>query len=84
MVSMFPTVHLNGTSRGELQTQLETALGALRSAIESLQDAAPHGRDYYVQGPLAYELATVEHVNRLTKLKAVAEDLQALLEHVAQ
>jgi len=47
---MMPTIHINGTSAKELLEQLRNASVAVREARGALQQAAPHGRDYYPQG----------------------------------
>lgn len=74
----FPTVHLNGTSRAELEDQIREAHGAVSNAIEKLQDAAPNARDYYVNGPDAYPKARREHEARMHKLADVAHELLAI------
>lgn len=70
-----PTVHLNGTSRGELQRQYEVAASALGHAIDAVVEAGPHGRDYYVQGPDASSLAIREHEARVMKLREVLAEI---------
>lgn len=45
-----PTVHLNGTSKGELLDQAHRAARAVANAITAVMQAAPNGRDFYVQG----------------------------------
>lgn len=108
---MFPTVHFNGTGRAQLLQQLrdaQTAVAAaqtapdgrsgrtaLRAAIEAVDSAAPHGRDYYPQGDTAYVRARDEHVARIRALERiasqpatrgavlrdVAEDLAVMINH---
>ena len=77
-----PTVHLNGTSRGELLQQLEVAYGKVQDARDALVEAAPNGRDYYVQGPDALQRANDEHLGRVQRLNDVLSDLQTLLQAV--
>lgn len=77
-----PTVHLNGTSRNELFETYFKALDAIASARVALNEAAPNGRDYYVQGPLALRKAQSEHADRLQRLEAIYNELHALAEHV--
>ena len=72
---MIPTVHLNGTSLAELQTALRIAYGAVHAAIDAVSQCAPHGRDYYVQGPDAIGKATAEHRSRIDRLDDVANEL---------
>jgi len=52
-----PTIHLNGTSADDLIEGLVRARHALNEAVSLLQDAAPNGRDYYVQTPSTFSLA---------------------------
>lgn len=73
-----PTVHLNGTSSESLLSGYIEAIRAVKAAIQAVTDAAPHGRDYYVQSDAAYTLARDEHVSRMTKLLTVVDDLEAL------
>lgn len=70
-----PTVHLNGTGQKGLLEQLETAISAVDAATDAVAQAAPHGRDYYVQGPDAYSKARAEHDARLAKLQNVSYEL---------
>jgi hypothetical protein len=60
----YPTVHLNGTSKGSLEEQLRDAYDAVQVAMDKLSDAAPNGRDYYPQSPDAYYQAREEHCAR--------------------
>lgn len=78
-----PTIHLNGTSANALLDQYTTAGDAVRLALEALGNAAPNGRDYYPQGPAAFEQARKEHDARTAKLREVLVDLGELAEHVA-
>lgn len=77
-----PTVHLNGTSKGELARQLEEAGTAIGEAMLKLAACAPHGRDYYPQGDEAWIAARNEHWNRMQRLETVRTELQVILEGV--
>lgn len=77
-----PTIHLNGTSGGELLDKNSKALDAVQAAIEALCAAAPHGRDYYVQGASATTEVLREHNARLEKLMAVREELRTIVEAI--
>lgn len=83
MALSVPTVHLNGTSREELLTQLTTAADAVRDAITALQKACPNGRDYYPQGDGATQEARRQHANRLHHLTAVRSELVEIAEAIA-
>jgi hypothetical protein len=75
---MIPTIHLNGTSREELISQLRTAGEALLEARRALENAAPHGRDYYPQGKGAIQQAQTEHYERLRRIDDVYEELMVI------
>lgn len=77
-----PTVHLNGTSRADLDKQYEDAYRALGEVVDVVQRAAPNARDYYVQSPDAYTQARDEHVARLKKLQDVRDEMLTLFESV--
>jgi hypothetical protein len=78
-----PTVHLNGTSRKELQRQLRDAHEAIGTALDKLRMATPHGRDYYPQGDGAITLARRAHDARCAKLAEVQNELFAIWESIA-
>lgn len=73
-----PTVHLNGTSKASLLGQLEDASNALEAAYKALKQAAPNGRDYYLDGPDAITAATAEHMDRLRRLDSVKDEIDEL------
>lgn len=77
---MHPTVHLNGTSKAELQRQLLDAIIALGDAEIAVQKAAPNGRDYYPQGRNAINDALTEHASRLSRLASVRSELEQIAE----
>jgi len=77
-----PTIHLNGTGATDLFKQYADGVLALREALRRLP--VPHGRDYYVQEDGAYERARAESQARADKLREVLEELEGILEGVAQ
>lgn len=77
-----PIVHMNGTSRESLQQQNLDAVLAVSCAIEALQNAAPHGRDYYPLGNDAYNRAHAEWCSRIDRLTAVRDELTAIVDHL--
>ena len=81
-MTMIPTVHLNGTSRDELARMNLEALDAVRKAIGALHAAAPNGRDYYPQGPRAWEAARLEHEKLSHKLADVVRELMAIVQGI--
>jgi len=78
-----PSLHSNGTAAADLFDQVREALDALRAAGLAMQAAAPHGRDYYVQGPDAYGVARDAHVSRLARLATIREELHAIAMAIA-
>lgn len=76
-----PTIHTNGTSRASLFDGYVDAGTAIREAISKLEDAAPHGRDYYLQGEGAYKVAERQHLDRLARLQSVLAEITHLVEH---
>lgn len=81
---MVPTIHLNGTSREHLSGQARRAAQAVIDAIDAICDAAPNGRDYYVQGDAAFEAARREHLARIERLESVKAELVALWEAIEE
>lgn len=81
---MLPTLSPYGTSQSELQRANFEARHALRTAIEAMGAAAPHGRDYQTQGdPRAIFRAIEEHADRVRGLRRVLADLEIIAEHLA-
>lgn len=79
---IFPSIHLNGTSKDALLEQLQGAYTALNAAFIALENAAPNGRDYYPQGSGAISKATAEHTVRLLAIEQVRAEIHSLMEHV--
>jgi hypothetical protein len=82
-----PTVHLNGTSGEQLADGLARVWDALQDACRALRDAAPNGRDYYVQpdrnGKTALSLAVDQYRRRLEVLQALLAEVDAEREGIA-
>jgi hypothetical protein len=78
-----PTVHMNGTSAGELARQLRTARRAMQVAFEALQEASPNARDYYPQGGV-WGRAQEEWDARFKKVRSVIQELSAMEESVEE
>lgn len=76
-----PTVHLNGTSRAELEEGYRNACEALKAAYDALAAATCNARDYYVQeDPEAYSNARYE---RSRMLAGVDDAIDYALAHYA-
>lgn len=75
-----PSVHLNGTSEIGLNQPLHTAWSHLREAHDVLRQNPPHMRDYYVQenSSAGFALAQEQHINRLSQIEALQEELEIL------
>ena len=80
---MLPTVHRNGTGKEALLEQACNALRAIRAAQEAMGNAFPNARDYYVQGPDAFERASRQWEARIDALREIYTDLEAIAEHIA-
>lgn len=78
-----PTIHQNGSGYDLLFKLNAEAVGSIVDAISKLNAAAPHGRDFYVQGPDALAQAMKEHDNRLERLRSVLAELETILEDLS-
>jgi hypothetical protein len=83
-MTTLPTINPNGTSAQDLLEQQLTAMAALRSAISTLQAAAPDSRDYRT-GPLGTFIdAQAEHRARLQRLEQTMEELDEIAEYLSE
>lgn len=78
-----PTVHINGTHRDSLLEQQTEACAALTRALDAMRAAAPNARDFYVQGPEAFEQAVAEHASRVKAVDRVRMEHVAIAEDIA-
>lgn len=76
---MMPTLHLNGSGYERLRETWFAALIALRAAEESLQEATPHDRDYYVLGGDAGRCARAEHSKRLEAVRDAMHEVREIV-----
>ena len=81
---VFPTIHLNGTSREELERQCENAGQALRDALTALIQMAPNQRDYYTQGMEAWKAAVLRSVARRDCVERVLNEVQRIHEAIVE
>jgi hypothetical protein len=79
---MVPTVHRNGTNGNDLLEQLMDARGTIHDAIKALENAAPNGRDYYLKGDGAIQVAICQHVARAKALQGVYNELGTIAEGI--
>jgi hypothetical protein len=71
-----PTLNINGTSADDLIQQRRDAYVALHEAIQTLQQATPHGRDYPGQ-PDQCAADRAAHYARIKVLYTMAGELVA-------
>jgi len=78
-----PLINLNGTSAEELKRLNANAYYALKTAIEAVHAAAPHGRDYQTV-PGAYQAARAEHIARVNRLSDIQDEYIAILTEIGK
>lgn len=77
---VFPTIHMNGTSKKDLYDGYLSAYTALSAAKNALRATAPHQRDYYVSpDPEAGRQADLQFVSRMRRLNDVFEEIETIL-----
>lgn len=78
---IFPTPNINGTSKQSLFDHYYGALQSVQAAIVAVLAIDVHGRDY--PNPMEpWSVARREHAERLARLRHIAEDLEAICEHI--
>lgn len=77
-----PTIHLNGSDPIKLRDSYLDAAQALVKLANALAVAAPHGRDYYPQGPDAFNHAQNEHRGRLAALDRLRIDYLEIIQGI--
>jgi hypothetical protein len=80
---IFPTIHLNGTSKQQLLDDYCDVSHALNAAIEKMIENGPNARDYYIDSPHAFRQAIKEHHDRIEKIHAVKAEIDQITEHIA-
>ena len=75
-----PTLHLNGSSYERLYELHAEAADVLRIALDKLAEAAPHGRDFYVQEDDAYSKARDQYVARCDRIRSVLAEVEQIME----
>jgi hypothetical protein len=76
-----PTIHLNGTSAGDLYEQYRTLRAAINAARDCLFNATCNPRDFYPQGPEAFWKAQSERWQVANNLTDLADFAHAWEEH---
>ena len=80
---IFPTIHLNGTSKQQLLDDYCDVSHALNAAMKKMIENGPNGRDYYPQGDQAYRKAVKEHYDRIEQIHRVRLEIETIAEHIA-
>lgn len=75
-----PTIHLNGTGAKSLANEYHAVCRAIDRASDALAVATCNARDFYPQGPGAYEQARKERREAFRKLGEVQAYAQAWME----
>lgn len=81
-VSIFPTIHLNGTSPEMLREGYLNAYRSVGTAIQSIESIEFNSRDYYPQGHEAWNKAVKERREQVMKLAEVQKYLLEVAEYV--
>ena len=71
MHTIRPNINLNGDKRDDIQDQMIEARQALLDAVEKMEAAMPHGRDY--PSSVHYRIARDEAVRRIAAAQDLAE-----------
>lgn len=82
--TIFPTVHLNGTSQEELLNQLVEAMNGIREADQKLSDSQPNGRDYIQPTTFTFKEAQEQHKRWRDMLKTILDEIYAVSEKVSE
>jgi len=80
--TVFPCVHMNGTGKDALIENLSVVYAALEVARETLRNAAPNGRDFYI-GTWTLKDADAQHRRRLEAIDALQKDLESEMELIS-
>jgi hypothetical protein len=70
-------VHVNGTSREELQDQLRAVCDALYKVVAAMERAAPNARDYYPLGNDAFRQAVAQDMQRRNLIQDMRKEYLA-------
>lgn len=82
MTLTLPSIHLNGTSRKMLREDYTKAYHALIEFRDAFQAIEFNARDYYVQGPDAFNQARTERDAQFQRIGDLMSYLEAHLIHI--
>lgn len=68
-----PTIHLNGTGAASLQREYRRLGKHVADAIDALADATCNARDFYPQGPEAFQQAQADRREMFRLLQLVQD-----------
>lgn len=80
--TILPTVHLNGTSRKMLTEGYDQAAKDFNTFTDSWDSIEFNHRDYYVQGPEAYQQAREQRIEIAKKIRDIRQYLTEHREHL--
>lgn len=80
----FPTIHRNGSHGPTLLEEYAAADAAALALLQALQAIDFNARDYYVQGPSAFEAARTEHQRRYTAITDIRKELHEIMDSIVK
>ena len=78
-----PTIYLNGTGAQSLEEEYRAVRRAVSAASDALQAATCNARDFYPQGPGAWQRARAERDEAFRLLQQVSDYAEQWEEHAA-
>lgn len=79
---VMPNLHPNGVDGRTLRWDIGQTLIALKRAQGFMATLAPKGPNYHPQGPDTLTLARRQHEDRLARVQAIIDELEAFETHV--
>lgn len=79
-----PTVHMNGTSHKMLTQGYEDAYDALKAFTKAFGHIEFNARDYYPQGPDAWNAAVDARIEMNEKIRDLMKYVEDHLDHLAE
>lgn len=81
-MNTLPTIHMNGTSAKMLLEGYDDLDGALLAVQDAFGKVEFNGRDYYPQGPAAFESAREEWSEMRRQVDAIRKKVIAVMVHI--
>lgn len=79
-----PTIHLNGTGRATLLADYKAAYDKLIEFRDAFQSIEFNARDYYVQGPEAFQYARAKRDIMKEEIAILMQYLEDHLAHISE